>query len=371
MAVLSSMLLPLRLFLCFGLLCSSASSTDDIDNCMLFNEVTTTGQGIMANSEVYESNTNYTVLVPVNPSISSVVLRAVDSNNNSLGLWEKADELCNNSALYHLDNPSDQLFIANWVSPNSTNITTIALHLWGVRDAEVGGVGDGQELDWSKTMEDLSQDHIQEISNDLLIVLERTLRTTGSPGLYDKERVWVCLTGTRRLNKLRIYLSWPSLATSQVQCGRGGMPVLLYALSDRQRPQGAPRKIPKRKPGSDTEWHTQQGLSSLGSGGRTSSGGFQVICHSSMVSRASPVSGQQQTGMHVHSLGISYWPPSPHVWIPTMAFQLVSLLSCVWLVILLKKQTNRKTPTAPYSSKDKNQTDIPGPQAVPILLFPS
>lgn len=60
MAVLSSMLLPLRLFLCFGLLCSSASSTDDIDNCMLFNEVTTTGQGIMANSEVYESNTNYT-----------------------------------------------------------------------------------------------------------------------------------------------------------------------------------------------------------------------------------------------------------------------------------------------------------------------
>lgn len=45
-------------------------------------------------------------------------------------------------------------------------------------------------------------------------------RTTGSPGLYDKERVWVCLTGTRRLNKLRIYLSWPSLAASQLQCGR-------------------------------------------------------------------------------------------------------------------------------------------------------
>ncbi|XP_045748707.2 placenta-expressed transcript 1 protein [Mirounga angustirostris] len=127
MAVLSSMLLPLRLFLCFGLLCSSASSADDIDNCMLFNEVTTTGQGIMANSDVYESNTNYTVWVPVNARISSVVLRAVDANNNSLGLWEKADQLCNNSALYHLDNLSDQLFIANWISPNSTNITTIVL----------------------------------------------------------------------------------------------------------------------------------------------------------------------------------------------------------------------------------------------------
>lgn len=60
MAVLSSTLLPLRLFLCFGLLCSSASSADDIDSCMLFSEVTTTGQGIMANSDVYESNTNYT-----------------------------------------------------------------------------------------------------------------------------------------------------------------------------------------------------------------------------------------------------------------------------------------------------------------------
>ncbi|XP_032283625.1 placenta-expressed transcript 1 protein [Phoca vitulina] len=127
MAVLSSMLLPLRLFLCFGLLCSSASSADDIDNCMLFNEVTTTGQGIMANPDVYESNTNYTVWVPVNASISSVVLRAVDANNNSLGLWEKVDQLCNNSALYHLSNLSDQLFIANWVSPHSTNITTIVL----------------------------------------------------------------------------------------------------------------------------------------------------------------------------------------------------------------------------------------------------
>ncbi|XP_059025965.1 placenta-expressed transcript 1 protein [Mustela lutreola] len=127
MTVLSSMLLPLWLFLCFGLLCSSASSAGDIDNCVLFNEVITTGQGIMANSDVYESNTNYTVWVPVNASVSSVVLRAVDANNNSLGLWEKADKVCRNSALYRLDNQRDQIFMANWVSPNSTNITTVAL----------------------------------------------------------------------------------------------------------------------------------------------------------------------------------------------------------------------------------------------------
>ncbi|XP_045872281.1 placenta-expressed transcript 1 protein [Meles meles] len=132
MAVLSSMLLPLRLFLCFGLLCSSASSADDIDNCILFSEVITTGQGIMANSDVYESNTNYTVWVPVNASISSVVLRAVDANNNSLGLWEKADKVCRNSALYRLDNRRDQIFMANWVSPNSTNITTVALQAFTI-----------------------------------------------------------------------------------------------------------------------------------------------------------------------------------------------------------------------------------------------
>ncbi|CAD7689961.1 unnamed protein product [Nyctereutes procyonoides] len=137
MAVLSSTLLPLRLFLCFGLLCSSASSADDIDSCMLFSEVTTTDQGIMANSDVYESNTNYTVWVPVNANITSVVLQAVDANNNSVGLWEKVDELCNNSVLYHLENPSDELFTASWVSPNSTNITTITLQAFTINFYDV------------------------------------------------------------------------------------------------------------------------------------------------------------------------------------------------------------------------------------------
>lgn len=35
--------------------------------------------------------------------------------------------------------------------------------LWGAQGSEVGGVGDGQELDWSKTTEDLSQDNIDQI----------------------------------------------------------------------------------------------------------------------------------------------------------------------------------------------------------------
>ncbi|XP_078288864.1 placenta-expressed transcript 1 protein isoform X2 [Panthera onca] len=132
MAVLGSTLLPLGLFLCFGLLCSSATSAGEIDKCMFFSEVTTTGPGIMVNSDVYDSNRNYTVWVPVNANISSVVLRAVDENNTSLGLWEKADELCNSSALYHLENLNDKLFTANWVSPNSENITTIELQAFAI-----------------------------------------------------------------------------------------------------------------------------------------------------------------------------------------------------------------------------------------------
>lgn len=60
MAVLGSTLLPLGLFLGFGLLCSSASSADDIDKCIFFSEVATTGPGITANSDVYDSNRKYT-----------------------------------------------------------------------------------------------------------------------------------------------------------------------------------------------------------------------------------------------------------------------------------------------------------------------
>ncbi|XP_077636663.1 placenta-expressed transcript 1 protein [Crocuta crocuta] len=137
MAVLGSTLLPLGLFLGLGLLCSSASSADDIDKCIFFSEVATTGPGITANSDVYDSNRKYTVWVPVNANISAVVLRAVDENNNSLGLWEKADKLCNSSALYHLENLNGKLFTANWVSPNSTNITTIELQAFTINSYNV------------------------------------------------------------------------------------------------------------------------------------------------------------------------------------------------------------------------------------------
>ncbi|XP_029063823.1 placenta-expressed transcript 1 protein [Monodon monoceros] len=129
MAILGSLLLSLALFLCLGLLCSPASCISHNDNCMLFSKViAATYSGIHANPNVYKSNTVYTVSVPVNNSISSVVLRATDQHNSVIGSWQKADKYCSSSVLYHMKSPYSKLFEAKWVSPSSMNITTVELH---------------------------------------------------------------------------------------------------------------------------------------------------------------------------------------------------------------------------------------------------
>ncbi|XP_059563874.1 placenta-expressed transcript 1 protein isoform X2 [Myotis daubentonii] len=123
MAVLGSTLLSL----CFGMLLISASSADYPDRCMSFSTVSpTTGPGIKINSNIYESNRIYTISVPVDSSTNSVVLRAMDTNNNnSIGLWQRADWYCNSSVLYqHLDT-HEGFFKANWQSPYFTNITVV------------------------------------------------------------------------------------------------------------------------------------------------------------------------------------------------------------------------------------------------------
>ncbi|XP_030615450.1 placenta-expressed transcript 1 protein [Delphinapterus leucas] len=128
MAILGSLLLSLALFLCLGLLCSPASCISHNDNCMLFSKViAATYSGIHANPNVYKSNTVYTVSVPVNNSISSVVLRATDQHNSVIGSWQKADKYCSSSVLYHMKSPYSKLFEAKWVSPSSMNITTVEL----------------------------------------------------------------------------------------------------------------------------------------------------------------------------------------------------------------------------------------------------
>ncbi|XP_014395189.1 PREDICTED: placenta-expressed transcript 1 protein isoform X1 [Myotis brandtii] len=121
MAVLGSTLLSL----CFGMLLISASSADYPDRCMSFSTVfPTTGPGIKINSNIYESNRIYTISVPVDSSTNSVVLRAMDTNNNSsIGLWQRADQYCNGSVLYQRLDTREGFFKANWQSPRFTNIT--------------------------------------------------------------------------------------------------------------------------------------------------------------------------------------------------------------------------------------------------------
>ncbi|XP_015418404.1 PREDICTED: placenta-expressed transcript 1 protein isoform X1 [Myotis davidii] len=128
MAVLGSTLLSL----CFGMLLLSASSADYPDRCMSFSTVhPTTGPGIKISSNIYESNRIYTISVPVDSSTNSVVLRAMDTNNNSSvglwqtadGLWKIADPVCNGSVLYQRPDTREGFFRVNWQSPHFTNIT--------------------------------------------------------------------------------------------------------------------------------------------------------------------------------------------------------------------------------------------------------
>ncbi|XP_012514597.1 PREDICTED: placenta-expressed transcript 1 protein [Propithecus coquereli] len=133
MAGLHPMPLPLGLLLCLGLKFSAATPTNHSDNCVVFDEVfTTTSPGIRANSDTYESNTIYTVWVPVNDNVSSVILRAVDKNNSTVGSWQGADKECNSGSLYYVKNVHDMLLQANWVAPKSENITEVELQAFTV-----------------------------------------------------------------------------------------------------------------------------------------------------------------------------------------------------------------------------------------------
>ncbi|XP_037010870.2 placenta-expressed transcript 1 protein [Artibeus jamaicensis] len=131
MAVLGSLLPSLRLFLCLGMLFISASSANDSDRCMSFSAVVPT-TGIMASSDVYEDNKVYTILVPVSSRTRSVVLRALDMNNNSIGFWHRADLACNSSVLYFLQGTHEGSFQASWTSPPSTNVTTVEIQAFAV-----------------------------------------------------------------------------------------------------------------------------------------------------------------------------------------------------------------------------------------------
>lgn len=63
----------------------------------------------------------------MNDEDSAVVLRAVDKNNHSVGLWQDMDEDCNSSALYNMTALKSTLLKANWIVPNSEDLTDVEL----------------------------------------------------------------------------------------------------------------------------------------------------------------------------------------------------------------------------------------------------
>ncbi|XP_062054346.1 placenta-expressed transcript 1 protein [Lepus europaeus] len=134
MAALCFPLLPLGLLLHLGLHLTSASSANYSDNCTAFDEVSimTSSPGIRAYPDVYESNTLYTVWIPVNENVSSVVLRALDSNYNSVGSWQSPDERCNDSVLYYVTPGDNTPFSAQWRAPAADNVTEVELQAFSV-----------------------------------------------------------------------------------------------------------------------------------------------------------------------------------------------------------------------------------------------
>ncbi|ELK11914.1 Placenta-expressed transcript 1 protein [Pteropus alecto] len=149
MAVLGSALLPRGLFLCLGMLFISAISANYTGNSANYTDssvnytessanyinssmsttkiVPITPPKIQVHPDVYESNTVYTVLIPVATDITTVALRALDINNNLIGFWHEANRYSEQGVVYNVMKPYNTFFKAEWESPNSTNITTVEI----------------------------------------------------------------------------------------------------------------------------------------------------------------------------------------------------------------------------------------------------
>ncbi|XP_074072789.1 placenta-expressed transcript 1 protein [Macrotis lagotis] len=127
MATLSS---TLKLLLLLGLqvLLFSDLAVSSPEDC-IFPETSnaTSNFSIKADSNIYKINKTYTVTLPGNEKLYSVILQAVDKDNNPVGHWQNPDHLCNDSVLYQVKNFSSTIFQANWTSPNCTDITEVEI----------------------------------------------------------------------------------------------------------------------------------------------------------------------------------------------------------------------------------------------------
>ncbi|KAL6088607.1 hypothetical protein STEG23_024287 [Scotinomys teguina] len=136
MAALPALLPKLGLFLCLALRFSPAFSASYNDPCMVFDTVSTSdNSGISTKAEVSGGNRTYTVFVPVNSSISFVILKAVNRNNTPVGSWIGPAQECNDSSVLYRMTPSNSSnFQATWMAPDSEDVTEINLQVSIITD---------------------------------------------------------------------------------------------------------------------------------------------------------------------------------------------------------------------------------------------
>ncbi|KAL0626754.1 Placenta-expressed transcript 1 protein [Plecturocebus cupreus] len=133
MAVLHAVLLrPLGLFLCLSLQLSSAIFIRSSNNCFTFNEYYTVTLGIKASSHIYESNTVYSVFIPVDNRVYAVVMKALNKKGDSVGLWRRADENCRSNSTYYMKDQYMTVLEAQWQSPESESITEVEIQAFTV-----------------------------------------------------------------------------------------------------------------------------------------------------------------------------------------------------------------------------------------------
>ncbi|OBS83095.1 hypothetical protein A6R68_22933 [Neotoma lepida] len=145
MAMLRALLPQLGLSLCLALCFSPAFSASYNDPCMVFDTVSTSDNlGISTKAEVSGGNRTYTVSVPVNSSISAVILKAVNQNNNTVGSWVGPAQECNDTSVVYSKIPSnDSTFQTTWIAPDSEDVTKVNLQVFIVnvnRTATVSSV---------------------------------------------------------------------------------------------------------------------------------------------------------------------------------------------------------------------------------------
>ncbi|XP_021063698.1 placenta-expressed transcript 1 protein [Mus pahari] len=130
MPALRSLLPRLGLFLCLALHLSPSLSASDNGSCVVIDQIITSDSlEINTTANLSGGDVTYTVKVPVNNSVSAVILKAVKEDGSPVGTWDGAYETCNTSSVYNLTSLSQPVFQTTWTVPASEDVTKVNLQV--------------------------------------------------------------------------------------------------------------------------------------------------------------------------------------------------------------------------------------------------